>query len=186
MCISFVLISLIDSPKRQNQGTKQRHDDSKLPSNPEEVEDLRRDSAANPLIAFTYDELKIITANFRQDRVLGGGGFGRVYKGFISEELREGLPTLAVAVKVHDGDNSHQGHREWLVHSLSFCTFFLDEKFFLWKRLQDLRGCTGIFYKEDPDSISTKNTPLVGEIYMCSIFRDCQVSLQSLYVHCFV
>ncbi|KAG5015492.1 hypothetical protein JHK85_021628 [Glycine max] len=115
MCISFVLISLIDSPKRQNQGTKQRHDDSKLPSNPEEVEDLRRDSAANPLIAFTYDELKIITENFRQDRVLGGVGFGRVYKGFISEELiRKGLPTLDVAVKVHDGDNSHQGHREWL------------------------------------------------------------------------
>ncbi|KAG5000005.1 hypothetical protein JHK87_021077 [Glycine soja] len=96
-------------------GTKQRHDDSKLPSNPEEVEDLRRDSAANPLIAFTYDELKIITANFRQDRVLGGVGFGRVYKGFISEELiRKGLPTLDVAVKVHDGDNSHQGSREWL------------------------------------------------------------------------
>ncbi|KAG5041069.1 hypothetical protein JHK85_013545 [Glycine max] len=115
MCISLVLISLIDSSKEQNQGTKQRHDDSKLPSNPEEVEDLRRDTAANPLIAFTYDELKIVTANFRPDRVLGGGGFGSVYKGFISEELiRQGLPTLAVAVKVHDGDNSHQGHREWL------------------------------------------------------------------------
>ncbi|WVZ22222.1 hypothetical protein V8G54_000766 [Vigna mungo] len=99
----------------QNQVTKQRNDhDSKLPSNPEEVEDLRRDSAANPLIVFSYDELKIITANFRPDRVLGGGGFGSVYKGFISEELRQGLPTLAVAVKVHDGDNSHQGHREWL------------------------------------------------------------------------
>ena len=91
-----------------------------MPSNPEEVEDLRRDSAANPLIVFSYDELKIITANFRPDRVLGGGGFGSVYKGFISEELRQGLPTLAVAVKVHDGDNSHQGHREWLVY-----TFFL-------------------------------------------------------------
>jgi len=120
MCISsFVLISLIDSRKDQNQVTKQRNDhDSKLPSNPEEVEDLRRDSAANPLIVFTYDELKIITANFRPDRVLGGGGFGSVYKGFISEELRQGLPTLAVAVKVHDGDNSHQGHREWLVYTL--------------------------------------------------------------------
>lgn len=96
------------------------HDDSKLPSNPKEVEDLRRDSAANHLIAFTYDELKIITGHFRPDRVLGGGGFGSVYKGFISQELREGLPSIPVAVKVHDGDNSHQGHREWLVYYLHY------------------------------------------------------------------
>ncbi|XVF19146.1 hypothetical protein REPUB_Repub11eG0083900 [Reevesia pubescens] len=108
-----------ESPKDQSPSEKQRRtrdDDSKLPSNPKEVEDLRRDSAANPLIAFTFEELKIITGNFRQDRVLGGGGFGRVYKGFISEDLREGLQLqpLPVAVKVHDGDNSYQGHREWL------------------------------------------------------------------------
>ncbi|CAI8618782.1 unnamed protein product [Vicia faba] len=103
-------------PEQNQVATKERyeHDDSKLPSNPKEVEDLRRDSAANPLIAFTYDELKIITGHFRPDRVLGGGGFGSVYKGFISEEFREGLPSIPVAVKVHDGDNSHQGHREWL------------------------------------------------------------------------
>lgn len=93
---------------------KHKRDESKLPSNPAEVEDLRRDTAANPLIAFTYSELRIITANFRQDQVLGGGGFGSVYKGFISEDLREGLEPLQVAVKVHDGDNSYQGHREWL------------------------------------------------------------------------
>ncbi|KAE9602914.1 putative protein kinase RLK-Pelle-RLCK-VIIa-2 family [Lupinus albus] len=99
---------------QQNQAIKQRNDDSKLPSNPEEVEVLRRDSAVNPLVAFTYDELKIITGNFRPSSVLGVGRFGSVYKGFISEELRHGLPPLAVAVKVHDGDNSHQGHREWL------------------------------------------------------------------------
>ncbi|CAN1294749.1 Probable serine/threonine-protein kinase PBL16 [Linum perenne] len=48
-----------------------------------------------------------MTGNFRQDRVLGGGGFGNVYKGLITEDLR-------VAVKVHDGHNSYQGHREWL------------------------------------------------------------------------
>ena len=86
-----------------------------MPSNPKEVEDLRRDSATNPLIAFTFDELKLITGNFRQDRVLGGGGFGSVYKGFITEDLREGIVPLPVAVKVHDGFNSYQGHREWLV-----------------------------------------------------------------------
>ncbi|XP_002523402.2 probable serine/threonine-protein kinase PBL16 [Ricinus communis] len=103
-----------ESPKCESPSRKPRNDDRKLPSNPEEVEDLRRDSAANPLVAFTYDELKIITGNFRQDRLLGGGGFGSVYKGFITEELREGLEPLPVAVKVHDGDNSYQGHREWL------------------------------------------------------------------------
>ncbi|KAJ6430775.1 hypothetical protein OIU84_018316 [Salix udensis] len=62
-----------ESPKDQSPSGRPTEDDRKLPSNPEEVEDLRRDSAANPLIAFTF-----------------------------------------VAVKVHDGDNSYQGHREWL------------------------------------------------------------------------
>ena len=111
---------------------KQTKDIRKLPSNPEEVEYLRRDSAANLLIVFTFNELKQITGNFRTDYVLGGGGFGSVYKGFVTEDLREGLQPLPVAVKVHDGDNSFQGHREWLVifsfliqTKKIFCVFFL-------------------------------------------------------------
>ncbi|XP_042516191.1 probable serine/threonine-protein kinase PBL16 [Macadamia integrifolia] len=103
-----------DSPKNQSLSSKERKEDSKLPSNPEEVEYIRRDSATNHLIAFSYNELKIITGNFRQDYVLGGGGFGSVYKGIITEDIREGFQPLQVAVKVHDGDNSYQGHREWL------------------------------------------------------------------------
>jgi hypothetical protein len=106
---------MLESPKDQSPSGRPTKDDRKLPSNPEEVEDLRRDSAANPLIAFTFAELKLITGNFRQDHLLGGGGFGSVYKGLITEDLREGLQPLQVAVKVHDGDNSYQGHREWLV-----------------------------------------------------------------------
>lgn len=48
-----------------------------------------------------------------------------MYKGFITENLREGLQPLQVAVKVHDGDNSYQGHREWLVRFILFiCTVF--------------------------------------------------------------
>ncbi|KAF9599449.1 hypothetical protein IFM89_037340 [Coptis chinensis] len=102
------------SPKDQNPSHNEKKENRRLPSNPREVEDLRGDSAANPLIVFNYSELKKITENFRQDHVLGGGGFGSVYKGFISKDLREGIQPLPVAVKVHDGDNSYQGHTEWL------------------------------------------------------------------------
>ncbi|KAL8104274.1 putative serine/threonine-protein kinase PBL16 isoform X2 [Apium graveolens] len=94
--------------------SKDRNEERKLPTNPEEVEYLRRSSATNPLIVFTYDELKTVTSNFRQDNMLGGGGFGSVYKGFISDDKNEEPEPIPVAVKVHDGDNSYQGHREWL------------------------------------------------------------------------
>ncbi|KAG6502488.1 hypothetical protein ZIOFF_034767 [Zingiber officinale] len=106
-----------DSQKNSDPSvkTEEKEGSQKLPSNPEEVEDLRGDTATNHLIAFTFDELKIITGNFRLDYILGEGGFGSVYKGFINQDLREGLQPLQVAVKVHDADNnSSQGHREWL------------------------------------------------------------------------
>ncbi|KAL7613169.1 hypothetical protein Lser_V15G06358 [Lactuca serriola] len=69
---------------------RRKEEDNKLPSNPEEVEDFRRSSATNPLIVFTFDELRKITGNFRQDHMLGGGGFGSVYKGFLEDDLKEG------------------------------------------------------------------------------------------------
>ncbi|KAG6532325.1 hypothetical protein ZIOFF_006165 [Zingiber officinale] len=68
---------------------------------------LESDSKGHPIYRYDMEPFS--------DHVLGVGGFGRVYKGLISEDLRDGLQPLQVAVKVHDGDNSHQGHREWLV-----------------------------------------------------------------------
>ncbi|TVT99007.1 hypothetical protein EJB05_55636 [Eragrostis curvula] len=65
---------------------------------------------------FTYSELKYATRNFRPECLLGEGGFGRVYKGWIEDSgaapVRPGT-RLTVAVKTlnHDG---HQGHKEWV------------------------------------------------------------------------
>ena len=74
----------------------------------------------NNLKAFTLHDLKAATRNFRSDSMIGEGGFGRVYKGWIDETTlapaRPGTGQV-VAVKVLKSE-SHQGHREWLVSHL--------------------------------------------------------------------
>lgn len=76
------------------------------------------------VIAFTLYELETITKSFRSDYILGEGGFGTVYKGYIDENVRVGLKSLPVAVKVLNKEGL-QGHREWLVcRPTSFENFF--------------------------------------------------------------
>uniref|UniRef100_A0A0D9XNJ8 Protein kinase domain-containing protein n=1 Tax=Leersia perrieri TaxID=77586 RepID=A0A0D9XNJ8_9ORYZ len=84
------------------------------PSTPRKIEDAKNISIYNDVIDFTLFELETITKSFRADYVLGEGGFGTVYKGYIDENVRVGLKSLPVAVKVLNKDG-HQGHREWLV-----------------------------------------------------------------------
>ncbi|XAR69793.1 Non-specific serine/threonine protein kinase [Bertholletia excelsa] len=65
---------------------------------------------------FTFNDLKLATRNFRPESLLGEGGFGCVFKGWIEENgtapVKPGTG-LTVAVKTlnHDG---LQGHKEWL------------------------------------------------------------------------
>uniref|UniRef100_A0A0E0C3Z5 non-specific serine/threonine protein kinase n=1 Tax=Oryza meridionalis TaxID=40149 RepID=A0A0E0C3Z5_9ORYZ len=65
---------------------------------------------------FTFNELKCATRNFRPESLLGEGGFGCVFKGWIEENgtapVKPGTG-LTVAVKTlnHDG---LQGHKEWV------------------------------------------------------------------------
>uniref|UniRef100_A0A0D6R406 non-specific serine/threonine protein kinase n=1 Tax=Araucaria cunninghamii TaxID=56994 RepID=A0A0D6R406_ARACU len=73
---------------------------------------LRHNSSSNVYV-FTLNELKTVTKNFRLDYVLGKGGFGRVYKGFIDEDMKPGFKAQPVAVKCLDPEG-HQGHKEWL------------------------------------------------------------------------
>lgn len=93
----------------------------------EKVERARNGvSTVNPALVtpilrnFTLDELKSATRNFRPDTVLGEGGFGRVFKGWIDKNTLKpsrvgvGIP---VAVKKSSAD-SLQGLEEWQVCSL--------------------------------------------------------------------
>lgn len=81
------------------------------------------------LKAFTFSELKNATRNFRTDSLLGEGGFGNVYKGWIDEHTlcaeRPGCG-MVVAVKKLKPEG-FQGHKEWLVGffvmpQYSFCS----------------------------------------------------------------
>lgn len=79
-----------------------------------DFEDSRKNALLyTHIIAFTLFELETITKSFRSDYILGEGGFGTVYKGYIDENVRVGLKSLPVAVKVLNKEGL-QGHREWL------------------------------------------------------------------------
>ena len=76
---------------------------------------------------FTFNDLKLATRNFRPESLLGEGGFGCVFKGWIEENgtapVKPGTG-LTVAVKTLNPDGL-QGHKEWLVReqSLLFILF---------------------------------------------------------------
>ncbi|TYI22318.1 hypothetical protein ES332_A06G095200v1 [Gossypium tomentosum] len=82
-------------------------------SSPLSVDDLSTSLLSSNLHVFTFAELRLITHNFARCNLLGEGGFGPVYKGFIDDKLRPGLKAQPVAVKALDLYGL-QGHREWL------------------------------------------------------------------------
>lgn len=75
---------------------------------------------------FSFNELRTATRNFRPDSVVGEGGFGSVFKGWIDEHSL--TPTkagtgLVIAVKRLNRDGV-QGHKEWLVSILNSCSLY--------------------------------------------------------------
>ncbi|KAK8953181.1 hypothetical protein KSP40_PGU010261 [Platanthera guangdongensis] len=66
--------------------------------------------------SFSFTELKTATRNFRPDSVLGEGGFGSVFKGWIDENtFAPAKPGTGIVIAVKRlNQEGHQGHREWL------------------------------------------------------------------------
>lgn len=69
--------------------------------------------------AFAFGDLKNAMKNFRLDSLIGGGGFGCVYKGWIDEQtLAPSKPRSGMVVAVKKlKPEGFQGHKEWLVGS---------------------------------------------------------------------
>ncbi|VFQ66705.1 unnamed protein product [Cuscuta campestris] len=65
---------------------------------------------------FQFNELKNATRNFRPDSLLGEGGFGYVFKGWIDENtLTAAKPGFGMVVAVKRlKPEGFQGHKEWL------------------------------------------------------------------------
>ncbi|XP_047054619.1 receptor-like cytoplasmic kinase 176 [Lolium rigidum] len=66
--------------------------------------------------SFAFTELRTATRNFRPDSVLGEGGFGSVFKGWVDETTfapaRPGTGMVIAVKKLNQ--EGFQGHREWL------------------------------------------------------------------------
>ncbi|TKY57554.1 kinase APK1A [Spatholobus suberectus] len=60
---------------------------------------------------FTFAELKAATRNFRADTVLGEGGFGKVFKGWLEEKATSKSGTVIAVKKLNS--ESLQGLEEW-------------------------------------------------------------------------
>ncbi|KAJ8766444.1 hypothetical protein K2173_022503 [Erythroxylum novogranatense] len=86
---------------------------SRSGSDPKKEPSIPKDGSTANIAAqtFTFRELAAATKNFRQDCLLGEGGFGRVYKGRLESTGQ------VVAVKQLDR-NGLQGNREFLVEVL--------------------------------------------------------------------
>ncbi|KAB1226803.1 Protein kinase 2A, chloroplastic [Morella rubra] len=73
-------------------------------------------SPGDNLKSFTFNDLKNATKNFRSESLLGEGGFGCVFKGWIDENtLAPTRPGSGIVVAIKRlKPESYQGHKEWL------------------------------------------------------------------------
>lgn len=79
---------------------------------------------SSQLRKFSYNEIKSATRNFRTGSLIGKGGFGCVYKGFINKNrMSSKKPDIGLPVTMKTlNRNWIQGHKEWFKYELIFLT----------------------------------------------------------------
>ncbi|KAE8788992.1 putative serine/threonine-protein kinase Cx32, chloroplastic [Hordeum vulgare] len=77
---------------------------------------------------FTFAELSGACNNFKPETLLGEGGFGKVYKGWIDVNSAKGSAAMVVAVKKFNPE-SVQGMEQWQVYFLLSCQILFVIKF---------------------------------------------------------
>nr|GMD61685.1 protein kinase 2B, chloroplastic-like [Ipomoea batatas] len=113
--------SLFAENKTSSPSEKKGSNNSSQPTPNGSVANTLATPSCNPpalsnLKPFAFNDLKVATRNFRSDSLLGEGGFGYVFKGWVDENsfapCRPGTG-MVVAVKKLKPE-SFQGHREWV------------------------------------------------------------------------
>ncbi|KAK4753067.1 hypothetical protein SAY87_021865 [Trapa incisa] len=151
------------SPARKSIGGKGVESPAPLPEPP-----MAEGRAMTPIMrVYTLAELKTATRNFSPNTVLGEGGFGRVFKGWVDERtlapsrVGTGIP---VAVKKSNPD-SEQGLQEWqaevkflgkfshpnLVKLLGYC--WEDRQFLLVYEYMQKGSLENYLFRKCPESL---------------------------------
>ncbi|KAL0413993.1 UNVERIFIED_CONTAM: Receptor-like cytoplasmic kinase [Sesamum radiatum] len=93
--------------------TSSRRSSSSMPLTPRNEGEILD---STNLKSFGFNDLRIATRNFRPDSVLGEGGFGCVFKGWIDEHtFKAAKPGTGMVIAVKRlNQEGFQGHKEWL------------------------------------------------------------------------
>lgn len=117
--VSDIAVIRLDSRNASGNGSNtsksnSKHSSASIPPTPRSEGEILQSSN---LRSFTFGELRAATRNFRPDSVVGEGGFGLVFKGWVDEHtLAASKPGSGIVIAVKKlNQEGWQGHREWLV-----------------------------------------------------------------------